>query len=137
MKKRSGLFKFFSLAVAGGLALSLGGCLDGESRATEKKMAVRPVKVVQLTRTEHMQSLKFPATAKAARDVKLSFRVNGPLVTMDMETGQKVQKNQLIAAIDSRDFTIAIKTLEAKLAASKAQLEEATLQYKRYSKMIF
>lgn len=41
----------------------------------------------------------------------------------------------MIARIDPRDFNIAIKTLQAKLAASKARLEEAAMQHKRYANL--
>jgi RND family efflux transporter MFP subunit len=81
------------------------------------------------------RALVFPATAKSPQEVRLSFRVGGPLIGLNAENGQKVVKGQMIARIDPRDFEIAIKTLEAKLAASKAHLEEATLEYNRYANL--
>jgi RND family efflux transporter MFP subunit len=61
--------------------------------------------------------------------------VGGTLVCLNAETGQKVVKNQLIARMDPRDLKIAIKTLEARLAASRANLEEARLQHERFTNL--
>ena len=128
------IFQAMALTAAGMLALT--GCLDSTSDGSSKKEMIRPVKVMQLNRQEGARSFTFPATADSVREVRLSFRVNGPLVRLDMETGQKVTKGQLVAAIDSRDFAIAVKTLEAGLAASRARLREASLQYKRYTNLV-
>ncbi len=116
--------------------LSTSGCLEGTSDASLKKEIIRPVKVMKILQEKNAREFTFPATADSVREVKLSFRVNGPLVRLDMETGQEVEKGQLVAAIDSRDFTIAVKTLEARLASSRARLQEASLQYERYTNLI-
>jgi RND family efflux transporter MFP subunit len=123
------------LAAVGLMALTMCGCLEAPAEKVKKPTIIRPVKAIQLAPTKIAHRVVFPATAKAAREVNCSFRVGGPLVHLNAETGQKVKKGQLIASIDPRDFTIAIKTLEARLAASQAKLEEATLLYERYANL--
>lgn len=117
-------------------ALAMSGCFNADAETEEQSIAIRPVKAMQLTKAANSQIFEFPATAKAAREVKVSFQVGGPLVRLDVETGQKVEKDQLIALIDKRDFKIAVQTLKARLLASQAQLEEANLQYKRHKKLL-
>ncbi|BBO90568.1 efflux RND transporter periplasmic adaptor subunit [Desulfosarcina ovata] len=133
MRKPKSITRWLGMAMVGLMAGIMGGCMDSGAHADIPPKAVRPVKAIQLTRIVGDHALVFPATAKSLREVRLSFRVGGPLIGLDAENGQKVVKGQMIARIDPRDFEIAIKTLEAKLAASKAHLEEATLQYHRYA----
>jgi RND family efflux transporter MFP subunit len=135
MKKIPKFTVLVFLTALGGMALIMDGCLESGSEIEEKTAIVRPVKAIQLSPPKSVRAMVFPATAKAAREVKSSFRVGGPLVLLDAETGQKVEKGRLLARIDPRDFTIAIKTLEARLASSRAKLEEAALQYKRYTNL--
>jgi RND family efflux transporter MFP subunit len=135
MKKTPKFSTPVSLAAVGLMVLSIGGCLDAQGEIVEKPAITRPVKAIQLPTPKNAHTLAFPATAKAAREMNCSFRVGGTLVRLNAETGQKVVKNQLIARVDSRDFKIAIKTLEARLAASRAKLEEASLQYKRFTSL--
>lgn len=136
MSKPKNITMWLGLAIAGLMAGFMSGCMDSGAQADIAPKAVRPVKAMQLTRMGGDHALIFPATAKSPREVRLSFRVGGPLIGLNAENGQKVVKGRMIARIDPRDFEIAIKTLEAKLTASKARLEEATLQYNRYANLL-
>ncbi|MFA7014055.1 MAG: efflux RND transporter periplasmic adaptor subunit, partial [Desulfobacterales bacterium] len=92
------------------------------------------------------------------REVKLSFRVSGPVQALPVKIGQHVHRGEMIARIDPRDYQLAIRRLEAaldeaganlaamrhgarkqdilalnaKLSAAKAKQTEATLMYRRY-----
>ena len=135
MRRRKKTITWLALAVVCLVAEGMSGCMDTGSHGDITAKSVRPVKAMKLACIDSRHALVFPATAKSPREVKLSFRVGGPLISLHAENGQKVGKGQTIARIDSRDFEIAIKTLEARLTASKARLEEAALQYKRYSNL--
>jgi len=135
MRKPKSLPMWLGLAIGSLLTGIMSGCLDSGAHTDIAPKAVRPVKAMQLARIVGDHALVFPATAKSLREVRLSFRVGGPLIGLNAENGQKVVKGQMIARIDPRDFEIAIKTLEAKLAASKAHLEEAGLQHNRYANL--
>ena len=112
------------------------GCEQGDARSIENQLQPRPVKAIQLEAPLTQRHLTFPGTAKAARDVDLSFRVGGPLIELDVETGQSVSRDEIIARIDPRDFQVRVRTMEARLTASRATLEEAELQFQRYSGLI-
>jgi len=97
---------------------------------------VRPVKVYELKQNENRRLRKFPGTAQALQHTKLSFRVGGPVITLNAETGRYIKKGAVIARIDPRDFKIRINTMHARLAASKANYAEARLQYDRYRQLV-
>jgi len=114
------------------LALVLAGCSENEASRVPESQAVRPVKVVTLAGAEDNITWNFPGVARSSRDVDISFRVGGPVVELTVDRGQEVRKGDVIARIDTRDFEVAVETLKANLAVSKAQLKEAELQYNRY-----
>ena len=97
---------------------------------------VRPVKAYELKQNENRRVRNFPGTAQALQHAKLSFRVGGPLITLNAETGRYIQKGEVIARIDPRDYKIRINTMEARLTAAKANYDEAKLQYDRYRKLV-
>jgi len=135
MQRPKSLPLWLGLVIVGLLAGIMSGCADSRAHTDIATKAMRPVKAIQLTRIVGDHELVFPATAQSPQEVRLSFRVGGPLIGLNAENGQKVVKGQRIAHIDPRDFEITIKALEAKLAASKAHLEEATLQHNRYANL--
>jgi len=124
-----------AIAIVGLMAGIMVGYLDSGADTDTPPETMRWVKAMRLARITGDHALVFPATAKSPQEVRLSFRVGGPLIGLNAENGQKVVKGQGIARIDPRDFKTAIKTLEAKLAASKAHLKEAALQHNRYANL--
>lgn len=117
------------------LALNI-GCNPTGAVAEKKSNQLRPVKAMKLQKSPLSRSHTFPGTAKAIREVDLSFRVRGPLIYLNADTGRHVEHNSIIGKIDPRDFRVRVRTLEAQLAASEAQMEEAQLQFERHRNLI-
>lgn len=110
------------------------------SSCKEKTEEVKPdvIKYVKITEVKQPSSERtnsFPAISQAVREVELAFRVDGPLVRLPVETGQYVEKGELIAEIDPRDYLVRVNKVEAQLDVIKAQLSESLLQYNRYKNL--
>ncbi len=118
------------------IIFGLSGCNNAGADTDPATTLVRPVKAMLLETPKSETVRSFPGTAQATREVNLAFRVAGPLVKLNGDTGDKVSKGALIAQIDSRDFRVQIKTLEAKVASSKAQYAQSKLQYERYTNLV-
>ncbi len=116
--------------------MTISGCGNADAEGDKTNEIIRPVRAVQLKQAPSESVIVFPGKAKALKEVSLSFRVGGPLNALAVDDGMKVKKGDLIARIDVRDFKVTVKTLEAKLAASKAQYAEAKRQYKRYENLV-
>ncbi len=130
-KRQLGIFRFFTLsfgvvAVMALLLTMLAGCSKEEVQ--EKKEIVRPVKIMTIKDTRNVLTHGFPATVRAARRAILSFKVSGPLVALPVEEGQHVNKGDLIAQIDKRDFQIAVQQ-------ALASYREAEQQFRRYKEL--
>ena len=115
------------------------GCQSENASEGEKKPIidqVRPVKVYELKQQNSQKIRTFPGTARALQETNLSFRVSGPLVALDVETGRYFEKGAVVARVDPRDFEIRLSEIQARLTASKADYTEARLQFNRYKKLV-
>ena len=92
---------------------------------------VRPVRYqrVSLQGTEDVRV--FSGTARASLETDLSFKVQGTLIQLPIEVGDKVEAGQLIAAIDNQDYRVRQQEAQAGLAQARAQLRNAESTYDR------
>lgn len=60
--------------------------------------------------------------------VPLSVRVAGPVLRVLVQDNAQVHKGDVLAEIDSRDYTVKVKQAEAELASAKAQAAAADAQ---------
>ncbi|MCP4118507.1 MAG: efflux RND transporter periplasmic adaptor subunit [Desulfobacteraceae bacterium] len=138
MKKKSVIKREFGLmALLIALMMpGIAGCKDAGADARAVAEQVRPVKAIRLAAPLYTSARTFPGSAQATREVNLAFRVAGPLVTLNGDTGDKVNQGDVLARIDPRDFRVQVKALKAKLVASRAKLTESKLQYERYIHLV-
>jgi RND family efflux transporter MFP subunit len=109
-----------------GLILSL--FLFGCKSKTEVEKTIRPVKVVRVESRNNTSIHTFPGKVKESREVKLAFRVPGPLVQLNVKEGMFVKKGALLAEIDPRDFQILLE-------AAKTNWQHAKQDAKRYQEL--
>ncbi|MCZ6665474.1 MAG: efflux RND transporter periplasmic adaptor subunit [Gammaproteobacteria bacterium] len=64
----------------------------------------------------------YPAVVLPAREVALSFRVSGRIVELPIRAMMQVEKGEVIAQLDMRDFEAEIAQLESQYAQAEAQL---------------
>lgn len=103
----------------------------------EEKVAevIRPVKAMKIAPADQVATRVFPGKVEATSEVALAFRVSGQLINYPVTRGQYVKKGSLIAALDTTDYRIQVRRLEAQLVGAKAALKEAHLRYIRYNKL--
>ena len=95
----------------------------------EKAEQARPVKMMTLSGKKSGGRLSYPAKVAANQRVNLAFQVDGPLIEVKVNPGDKVKKGDLLARLDPRDY-------ESKLKVSKAYLTEAKSDFERYEKLV-
>ncbi len=114
-----------SVLLTGLLAL-LWSCKP-EQQAKETIRSVKVSKVLALNESQHKITL--PATVNERRAVELAFRVGGPLVDLNNIVGSYVEKGQVIARIDKRDFQVGLSKIESNYKLAKAE-------YERYKELL-
>ncbi len=133
----------------------------GEEDIKEVPEHVRPVKMLTLESVSSMIKREFPGKVRAASRVDLAFKKSGPLIELPVDEGQEIEKGELIARIDPRDFNTEllklksriaeananlkamkkgarpedIQVLEAEVSAASARSKNADQQYKRYKEL--
>ena len=100
-----------------------------------KKELVRPVWAMKVGDAASMVGRWFPGRAKATREVDLSFRVTGPLITRPIDVGNEVEKDQILARIDPRDFETNLRNVQGQLSRVQAALKRAKADFDRVSRI--
>ena len=91
--------------------------MRGQKAETPQKELIRPVKTVTL------------------RSNGKSFRVSGPLRSINVDKGASVKKGQIIATLDPRDYQTQLKQAQATQAQAQAQYENARADFRRYENL--
>lgn len=102
----------------------------------KKAKVIRPVRVFKVNGHQTAETRMFPGKVTATQEVSLSFRVSGQLVKLDVKEGDYVNKGQIIAQLDQRDYKAAIADLLARIKGARSRLEEAKLNYERNKKLL-
>lgn len=107
------------------------------SQETEvpQKEVIRPVKTVTLRSNGKGGLWQYYGTLQGGRRVDLSFRVPGPLRSVNVDRGASVKKGQLLATLDPRDYQTQLKQAQSNQAQAQAQYENAEANFKRYENL--
>ncbi|MDX1400622.1 MAG: efflux RND transporter periplasmic adaptor subunit [Kiloniellales bacterium] len=115
------------------MVLPLGAC---KQEVVEKEPPIRPVKAIKVENTSMGSSRFFSGRAMATQEIDLSFRVPGTLTELPVKVGDTLEQGELVAQLDPDTFRAAVERAEARLARTRATLENATAQRER-DKILF
>lgn len=100
----------------------MGGCSDQKSVPEE---VIRPVKALQVGNVEALKGYSFPGRAQAVHEADLAFEKSGVLNQRPVNIGDTLEKNQLIAHLDPRDFQSDLKQAQARYKNARANFQRA------------
>jgi RND family efflux transporter MFP subunit len=115
--------------LAGAFALSLSSaCSDPDPAASEVEI-VRPVKSFEVGSTDGNFNREWPGRIEPTQNAEMSFTVAGDIVELPIEEGSTVERGQLLARLDARQF-------RARLDREQAQLRFDQTEYERSAKLV-
>jgi multidrug efflux system membrane fusion protein len=132
--------KVAGVIVIVGVAVCLMAVTGGIKRArTAKRIAEkeaqahapRAVTIEKVRADVNPSARSYPGIVRASEEAALSFRVGGPLVSVNVVLGEPVKKGTLLMQIDPRDFEDQVAALEAQLAGAQAVLKNARQEFER------
>jgi multidrug efflux system membrane fusion protein len=88
----------------------------------------RPIKIFRLEGNLGEARPDYPGRIKAVKVVELAFEVAGRITDWNVEEGQRVEKGEVLARLDPRDY-------QAEVEAARARLRLAEAEYRRESKL--
>lgn len=112
--------------------IALAAALLGASSACGAPVPVRAVRAFDAGSGEQRQ---YFGTVQGSRRVNMSFRVSGPLVDFPVDAGTRVQKGDLIARIDPRDFRTRLADAQSQLSQARARYSQAQSSFQRYDEL--
>ena len=118
------------------LVLVAGFLASCSEESATKAPVVRQVKALKISDASALQRRWFPGRAKATDEVDLSFRVDGKLVELPVNVGDKSSAGAAVAKLDPAPYQAAVDRHEAELARAKAKHENAKLQLNRQNKLL-
>ncbi|MCT8467912.1 efflux RND transporter periplasmic adaptor subunit [Chromohalobacter canadensis] len=75
-------------------------------------------------------------TVRSLSSIDVYSRVEGELLTVDFEEGEQVEKGQLLATIDPRDYQAQLAAAQGQLVQDQAQLDSAREDLERYESLV-
>lgn len=117
-----------AMLVATALLLGTSGCKEPEPTPELPPRAIRWMRV----------STEVPAEARvisgivtAIDDTRLAFEVGGTVVDVQVNLGDTVERDQMLAKLDPEPFELAVRDAEAALAKAVARSQAADANYAR------
>ena len=92
------------------ITLGISGC------STEEKQEerLRPVKYEEITFKGGLRKRSFTGTSQSGSEINLSFRLNGLIVMLDADIGDRVRKGTLLARLDMKDIELSYQKGKAR-----------------------
>jgi RND family efflux transporter MFP subunit len=120
--------------LAGSCLLLLAGSGCGEDEAPPE-LPPRAILWQRIADTEAGHRSVIPGIVKAVENTKLAFEVGGIVETVEVEHGDRVEKEQVLARLDPEPFELAVGDAHANLADVHARLTSAVADFDRAQKL--
>ena len=111
--------------------LLLSACGDNTTidNSASSKEIIRPAKLLKIGAITHNNLLNYPAVIEVSQSSQLAFQVSGKVEKLQVRDSDDVNKGDVIAQIDKRDY-------QSKLNVAKAQFENSAAEYERAKQLI-
>lgn len=101
-------------------------CLTGAACAPEQEVPpeiARPVKLLLVQASGAEETFEFPGTVAAAQSAEMAFEVSGRIIDLPVTQGQVVEKGQMLARLDPREYQARADAAAARERATRATYE--------------
>ena len=93
------------------------------SQEAPEPRPVRKLRTMEVGDTSDIRNAQLPGRARSADEVDLAFDVSGTVAERPVAIGSKVEKGDLIARLDPRDFQANVRAAEAEARTAKRNFE--------------
>lgn len=115
------------------MSTGLAGCGKPDTKA-EKPLT--PVRVVTASVIDYAPKAVLTGEIRAAVQNDLAFRVGGRIATREVEVGDHVTADQILARLDPQEQQANVSSAEAALAAAEAQARQAVSAFERQRSLL-
>lgn len=113
------------------LSFMITGCKE----KTEVVDMLRSIKTITVNEQSTGQLLKFSGLVAAVDFSGLSFEVNGHVLSMQVDIGDRVEKGQVLAELDPEPYLLEVDEAQAALKKTKDNVTKTKAQYDRQKRI--
>lgn len=121
--------------IAAGVGFALGCGDEGTAESDQAPDPPKPVQVEIVQPRTHRTFTHIPGVVEAESSMSLSFRVPGTVDGFAVEEGAYVERGELIATLDRRDYVRAVDLARAALAGAEARAADARRELDREQRL--
>jgi membrane fusion protein, multidrug efflux system len=140
MKRRYWYLVAFGLIVPAGIFVVAAGSTQKSSAdpsaGRSPETPARSVRVQKVRGDGAVSESSYTGVVRARYESDLAFRVGGKVVSRHVELGERVKAGQPLFQLDQEDYELALKAVEADLAATEAEVENATAFDSRQQRLV-
>lgn len=105
--------------------------LAGCSNDPTTEPGTRPAKIYTVPKLTDSGYRSYPGKVKAAQSAQLGFEVPGRIIDMPLNDGDTVEKGQVLARLDDRDYLERFNSAKAQIDAARAEFDRQKNLYER------
>jgi RND family efflux transporter MFP subunit len=113
------------------LSLALTACKE----KTEIVEVVRSIKTLTVSEQATEQIRKFAGLVAAVDSSGLSFQVGGQVVSVEVDIGDRVKKNQVLAVLDPEPYQLEVDAVGSELVKARANVVNTKSEYDRQQRV--
>jgi len=113
------------------LAVALTACKE----KTEIVEVVRSIKTMTVSKQEAEKIFKFSGLVAAVDSSGLSFQVGGQVVSVNVDIGDRVTKDQVLAVLDPEPFQLDVDAIKAELIKAKDNVDKSKAEHERQKRI--
>jgi len=113
------------------ISLTLTACKE----KPEIDQMVRSIKTITVREQAVGQILKFPGHVAAVDSSGLSFEVSGQVDSVEVDIGDQVKKEQVLAVLDPEPYQLAVDAAMAELTTARDNVSKTKAEYERQKRI--
>jgi RND family efflux transporter MFP subunit len=113
------------------IALALTACKE----KVEIVEVVRSIKTMTVSKQASEKVFKFSGLVAAVDSSGLSFQVGGQVVSVEVDIGDRVTKDQVLAVLDEEPYQLDVDAIKAELIKAKDNVAKSKAEYERQKRI--
>jgi RND family efflux transporter MFP subunit len=114
-------------------------CLAVALTACKEKIeiieVVRSIKTITVSKQAAEKIFKFSGVVAAVDSSGLSFQVGGQVETVNVDIGDRVTKDQVLAVLDPEPYQLEVDAIQAELIKAKDNVDKSKSEYERQKRI--
>ena len=113
------------------LAVALAACKE----KTEIVEVVRSIKTITVSKQASEKIFKFSGLVAAVDSSGLSFQVGGQVESVEVDIGDRVTKDQVLAVLDPEPYQLDVDAIKAELVKARDNVDKSKSEYERQKRI--